>query len=495
MPVKPIVLAPRTATKVVAASDASPEVKARADYVCDGVADDVELKAAHDAVKAAGGGTVFLSMGTFKTNAELDWDGCDLWGSGYGTCIEPQVDMANSIHVVVNLNYYPRLGNFRINGNNHANEFLVDGAYPVIDHIKSVGHKNYNLGLTRGGTVTNCWFYTKPVRITAGGNFMFNSITSGLTEKSMEVNGAHINIIGNSFESFAGRAIDLKIATSYAVNIIGNYFETSAACDYIIDNWSAGVGCSGLSIINNYAGPCPNATNFAGVFAPYYLTIHGNYSTKPIVLGPTRLAGYECRVRAAAGASITFNTLTGLKSVDIINNGRCEIFSNAAPTTGDWLVGDIVTNTAPAAGGPPGWICTTAGTPGTWTKLAPYGWTANKLLKGAGPGADPIEIDVPTTTTITSGSYTGDSTVNRAIPHGLGITPQFVLSINGTDGSYLFHIHKGYGKIWYQSTTAAGYAVTAMDATNFYVGNASSYQMTANYTGALYYWTAIGQTS
>jgi hypothetical protein len=38
----------------------------------------------------------------------------------------------------------------------------------------------------------------------------------------------------------------------------------------------------------------------------------------------------------------------------------------AAPTTGTWLQGDIVFNTAPTAGGFIGFVCTTGGTPGTW---------------------------------------------------------------------------------------------------------------------------------
>lgn len=39
---------------------------------------------------------------------------------------------------------------------------------------------------------------------------------------------------------------------------------------------------------------------------------------------------------------------------------------SAAPTTGTWQQGDIIYNTAPAAGGTIGWVCTAAGTPGTW---------------------------------------------------------------------------------------------------------------------------------
>jgi hypothetical protein len=41
-------------------------------------------------------------------------------------------------------------------------------------------------------------------------------------------------------------------------------------------------------------------------------------------------------------------------------------FDDAAPTTGTWAAGDIVYDTTPSAGGHIGWICVTAGTPGTW---------------------------------------------------------------------------------------------------------------------------------
>lgn len=37
------------------------------------------------------------------------------------------------------------------------------------------------------------------------------------------------------------------------------------------------------------------------------------------------------------------------------------------PSSGTWNLGDYVLNSAPAIGQPVGWVCTTAGTPGTWT--------------------------------------------------------------------------------------------------------------------------------
>lgn len=41
-------------------------------------------------------------------------------------------------------------------------------------------------------------------------------------------------------------------------------------------------------------------------------------------------------------------------------------YRSAAPASGTWAVGDTVFNTAPTAGGFVGWVCTVAGTPGTW---------------------------------------------------------------------------------------------------------------------------------
>lgn len=42
----------------------------------------------------------------------------------------------------------------------------------------------------------------------------------------------------------------------------------------------------------------------------------------------------------------------------------------AAPTTGSWTQGTVILHSAPAAGGVPGWVCTAAGTPGTWKAMA-----------------------------------------------------------------------------------------------------------------------------
>jgi hypothetical protein len=51
-------------------------------------------------------------------------------------------------------------------------------------------------------------------------------------------------------------------------------------------------------------------------------------------------------------------------------NGSTWASGTAAPVSGTWARGDIVWNSAPSAAGSPGWVCTLAGTPGTWKAMA-----------------------------------------------------------------------------------------------------------------------------
>lgn len=99
-------------------------------------------------------------------------------------------------------------------------------------------------------------------------------------------------------------------------------------------------------------------------------------------------------------------------------------------------------------------------------------------------------------TIIATGNYTGDSSVNRAIPHGLGVTPNMVHIINPLAAAigWLFTILDAVATIVGVSTAKDGaLAVTALGGTNFYVGNATDYEISANLNLDNYYWIAIGQ--
>lgn len=47
-----------------------------------------------------------------------------------------------------------------------------------------------------------------------------------------------------------------------------------------------------------------------------------------------------------------------------------QTWNSAAPTAGTWVRGDITWNNTPSSGGPPGWMCATGGSPGTWQAMA-----------------------------------------------------------------------------------------------------------------------------
>lgn len=60
-------------------------------------------------------------------------------------------------------------------------------------------------------------------------------------------------------------------------------------------------------------------------------------------------------------------SVTEFTQVSLNGRAECRSFAGtAAPTAGDWRVGDFIRNTAPTAGGTFGWVCVTAGRPGTW---------------------------------------------------------------------------------------------------------------------------------
>lgn len=89
---------------------------------------------------------------------------------------------------------------------------------------------------------------------------------------------------------------------------------------------------------------------------------------------------------------------------------------------------------------------------------------------------------------INSGSYTGDNSDNRAIAHGLGAVPKFVI-IDRT-GEYRSIIQSNYINFTDELDTQH-YTVTQWTSTNFYVGDNMDYQKSSNNSSSVYYWIAF----
>ncbi len=149
----------RTATYVVAASDAPSQVQAQADYVCDGTADEVEIKAAILAT-APTSGLVHLSTGNFYISSKMELSA--LATSPHKVIIEGE-GKGTKIISGGNFNIFNNNGNdytqfrdmyFYGNGGSNSNDIgieVLSGSTDII--IKNCYFENFYKGV-EGNTAT-----------------------------------------------------------------------------------------------------------------------------------------------------------------------------------------------------------------------------------------------------------------------------------------------------------------------------------------------------
>ena len=106
----------------------------------------------------------------------------------------------------------------------------------------------------------------------------------------------------------------------------------------------------------------PTASQSRKIYIGQYL------SATDVQLGPSGTYEFASadvsRVSSISGGQ---GTVTGSYSLCLIDGIRK---STAAPTAGTWARGDVVWNSNAASATSPGWVCVTAGTPGTWKGMA-----------------------------------------------------------------------------------------------------------------------------
>jgi hypothetical protein len=74
----------------------------------------------------------------------------------------------------------------------------------------------------------------------------------------------------------------------------------------------------------------------------------------------------DCTFTTLAAPISDFVGAQVIKIAGGLGNRYRQYYASAAPTSGTWSVGDRVFNSVPSVGQPKGWLCTVAGTPGTW---------------------------------------------------------------------------------------------------------------------------------
>lgn len=100
-------------------------------------------------------------------------------------------------------------------------------------------------------------------------------------------------------------------------------------------------------------------------------------------------------VNYVAGTDLNaiFSALREIRSAVFKGGGKATP-STAPPVSGSYIEGDVVFNSAPAVAAPIGWVCTVAGSPGTWKE---FGVIADDVVNGGSSGgtAGPSDVATP----------------------------------------------------------------------------------------------------
>ena len=188
----------------------------------------------------------------------------------------------------------------------------------------------------------------------------------------------------------------------------GVFLDTSGAgpcLNWIIsDNYMATdvAGSAGVRLYNNNAAYDAQKRGnvvsnnqilaYSGASLSYGISVDGTAENNNIITGNRVSANtYACYVQFGSNTTVanniwfagTFNTQVLLNysnnigtvssSVTLFkqsNGGNSVYYNTTPPASGTFNLGDIVWNTTPVSGGTPGWMCTVAGTPGTWKAMA-----------------------------------------------------------------------------------------------------------------------------
>lgn len=240
-------------------------------------------------------------------------------------------------------------------------------------------------------------------------NNQFFGFDRGVNSPST-TNNVFLNIISNDFST-----VEYGVVVGTVQNLFrceGNYFEVRASngVGIYIRQQNSELNSQNVIHSNNFINNSSGNTNTIGIVTGAAATsfawrndiqfnLFSGFTGFDIALlgspGKTNLANNRCESTGTT-ASIKIGSITGgpitvaqnwckknilvddssnLTAGTLLLNQNTENDTyqawrqTAAPTIGTWRVGDIVYNSAPAAAGYIGFVCTVAGTPGTWNSF------------------------------------------------------------------------------------------------------------------------------
>lgn len=233
--------------------------------------------------------------------------------------------------------YVPSIANFVNNS-----DTVVATVDDSTDVFTSAGH-----GLSNGDVINFASTGTLPSPITVLTNYFVIDATADTFKVSLSSGGAAVNVTTAGTGVLYWNAVPLLRPAVYLYDGVASFVTNSGDQGYVLrpGGWQymsiQGVlssGATGLQLRVDIVGSAPGAGVSDG---SEYLILDSVY---------------------IAEGRHSMRRMIDSKS---FKQSRQQLGATA-PTSGAHYVGEIVYNTAPSAAGTIGWVCVTAGTPGTW---------------------------------------------------------------------------------------------------------------------------------
>jgi hypothetical protein len=227
---------------------------------------------------------------------------------------------------------------------------------------------NWWLLAANGGPGANIPAWTSGMALRSGGSVLFDSMSNGgLLTGYVEGSQGPVQLFGPSI------AIGSSLGFVRGAQWIGNPTGPVAY------NMVSVQGRQNQLVQTRLGSSEPGAANFEGILSHSNPTQVGS-STMVFGWGDTGLLHWTnvrtsysslyCPFQISTDAAPSYVATWGSNRMNFPQGyglaGKKVLSAAAAPTSGTYNLGDMVFNSAPAAAGKIGWVCTGAGTPGTW---------------------------------------------------------------------------------------------------------------------------------
>lgn len=241
------------------------------------------------------------------------------------------------------------------------------------------------------------------------------SFTGQVFEVTDDVKSVDVMIIGNTTGRVYG-STEVSSPTS-TITVSGRTIElNSIMCTVVgttlqdvIDSINNTVGISAASITasarriaaNRYTLSLERGTG--GIIVGSGTALANLGITAATYSTPARVKSFG--IKQTKGSSAPISVSSPLSTPDTTFDGRRMTNAVIATDIGKtYVVGDVMWNIAPSAGSPTGWVCVTAGMPGTWAAFGALPLTASTTFN---PGSIAVGASESTTVTLT-GAALGD---------------------------------------------------------------------------------------